>query len=89
MFLLGTMLMCTTRRLIRCSLAWGSVETVSVSIIADYRHWYKLTGVTRYICVSGLVRHMSLSPYVTCDVTHMTMISHQSDNQWLHHIIQL
>ena len=65
------------------------VETVSVSAIADHRHWYKLTGVTRYVCVSGPVRRMSLSPYVTCDVTHVTMISHPSDDQWLRHPIQL
>ena len=32
------------------------VETVSVSAIADHRHRYKLTGVTRYVCVSGPVR---------------------------------
>ena len=79
----------TTRRFIRCSLAWGSVETVSVSAIANHRHRYKLTGVTQYICVSGLVRRMSLSLYVTCDVTHVTMISHPSDDQWLCHSIQL
>ena len=58
-----------------------TVEMVSVSVIADHRHQYKLTRVTRYICVSGLVRCMSLSPHVTCDVTHVTMISHPSDNQ--------
>ena len=84
---LGTMLTRTTRRFIRCSLAWGSVETVSVSAIANHRHRYKLTGVMRYVCVSGPVRRMSLSPHVTCDVTHMTMISHPSDNQWLRHSI--
>ena len=84
-----TMLTRTTRRFNRCSLAWGSVETVSVSAIADYRHRYKLTGVTRYVCVSGPVRRMSLSLHVTCDITHVTMISHPSDDQWLRHSIQL
>ena len=47
------------------------VETVHVCAIADHRHRYKLTGVTRYVCVSGPVRRMSLSP-------HVTMISHQT-----------
>ena len=65
------------------------VETVSASVIANHWHWYKLTGAMRYICVSGLVRCMSLSPYVTCDVTHVMMISHPSDDQWLRHSIQL
>ena len=65
------------------------VETVSVSAIADHWHRYKLTGVTRYVCVSSPVRRMSLSPYVTCDITHVMMISHPSDNQWLCHSIQL
>ena len=51
--------MCTTRRFNRCSLAWGSVETVSVSAIADHWHWYKLTRVMLYECVSGPVRHMT------------------------------
>ena len=62
---------------------------VSVSTITNHWHWYKLTGVTQYVCVSGLVRRMSLLPYVTCDITHMTMINHLSNNQWLRHIIQL
>jgi hypothetical protein len=77
------MLTRTTRRFIRCCLAWGSVETVSVRATADHRHRYKLTGVTRYVCVSGPVRRMSLSPHVTYYVTHVTMISHPSDDQWL------
>ena len=66
-----------------------AVETVSVSAIANYRYQYKLTRVMRYVCVSGLVRRMSLSLSVTCDVTHVTMISHPSDDQWLRHSIQL
>ena len=63
------------------------VEMVSVSTIADHWHWYKLTGVMRHICVSGPVRCMSLSPYVTCDITHVTTIDDLSNNQWLHHIM--
>ena len=62
------------------------VETVSVSAIADHWHQYKLTRDMRYVCVSGLVRYMFLSPRVTCDVTLMMMISHPSDDQvaWSH-----
>ena len=52
------------------------VETVSICATAVHQHRYKLTRVTLYICVSGLVRHMSLSP-------HVMMISHPSDDQWL------
>ena len=45
----------------RSAILEKSVEMVSVSVIADHRHWYKLTGDTQYIFVSSLVRHMSLS----------------------------
>ena len=61
----------------------SSIKMVCVCAIADHRHQYKLTGVTRYICVSSPVRCMSLSPHMTYGVTHVTMISHLSDNQWL------
>ena len=70
-------------------LSFLPVETVSESMIADHRHRYKLTRVTRYVCVSSPVRRMSLSLYVTCDITRVTMISHPSDDQWLRHSIQL
>ena len=62
------------------------VEMVRVCAIADHRHRYKLTGVTRYVCVSGPVRCMSLSHHVTYDITHVMMISHPSDDQvaWSH-----
>ena len=61
----------------------GLVKAAFLTAIANHQHRYKLIRGMRYKRVSGLVRCMFLLPHMTCDITHVTMISHLSDDQWL------